>query len=181
MADEEFLYSFYIDAWVKSFKGQRQATAIHVTPTYHMLCNNVVEFKEKLWSQYSSFVKGKAIIPMNLVDMCSVEEDSNVIENIDSFLFFKKSNREITLNYTFTSRNLQNFSTPGENGLATIDLTIFSYSESITSSDNWTRFNKDCIQPVQADRGGASNEDSIRAIIFRLKDRWRGLYIIIHL
>jgi len=34
---EEALYSFYIDTWVKNFKGQRHSTAMLIAPTYQLL------------------------------------------------------------------------------------------------------------------------------------------------
>jgi hypothetical protein len=48
MAELEVLYTFYIDAYVKTFKGQRNTTAVHLTPVFQMQCHEVEDFKEKL-------------------------------------------------------------------------------------------------------------------------------------
>ena len=162
MEDEEILYSFHIDTWIKTFKGQRHSTAIHITPTYHMVCNNVEDFKNKLWDQYSDYVKGKAVLPMNLQDVCSVQAESNTLENITSYFFFKKSNREYALSNSFKTKHLQNFSTPGDTGDAIVDMVIFAYGDALNSSENWSRFSKDCILPTQTDKARASNEEFIR-------------------
>ena len=57
-----------------------------------MVCNNVEDFKNKLWNQFSDYVKGKAVLPMNIQDVCSVQAEPNTLENITSYFFFKKRN-----------------------------------------------------------------------------------------
>ena len=104
MQEEEntaILYYFYIDAWVKNFKGQRIQTSIHLAPEFRMQCTNVDDFKIKLWNQFSCHVKGIATIPVNLQEPCSVQEDSNNIDNIASYFIFQKNNRSIFIRIIF--------------------------------------------------------------------------------
>ena len=127
-----------------------------------MVCNNVEDFKNKLWNQYSDYVKGKAVLPMNIQDVCSVQAESNTLENITSYFFFKKSNREYALSNSFKTKHLRSFFTPSDTGDAVVDMVIFAYGDALNSSENWSRFSKDCILPTQTDRAGASNKEFIR-------------------
>lgn len=175
LTSSDIEYQFTIEAYVKMFKGQRMQTSEHLSD-FIAKCTGVDDFKIKLWNQYEKHIKGKAVIPTNTDEKCSIEGDSKSIENIQKFLVFQRSNRSIYLSNTFTSRTLQTFSTPGDSGEAKIELVVYTYSDSILSSAAWDRFTKDCIQPAVADRAGASSEEVIQQIMNSLKSRWQHIF-----
>jgi hypothetical protein len=158
---------------VKNFKGQR-STAIHVSEPFNMTCSGVDELKLKLWEFVNStpvtrsYIKGKAVIPDNPEEHCSVQE--NNFENFESFIVFKKSGHEYGLN-EINNERLELF----DRATTAITMWIYSYSVNIGNAALWTRFSKDCIQPQQVDRAGAATNNQIQDIMGRLQTRWRGM------
>lgn len=122
MMSIEALYRFYIDPYVKTYKGQKTTSANRLMPVI-MECRSVEDFKIKVWNEFNSKLELRAIIPYdddNSNQRCHQEPNSKIIENIDSYMYFEKGSHKYSFSEMF-GRNfislqvLQNFSsrTPG--------------------------------------------------------------------
>jgi hypothetical protein len=176
-SSRDVYFEFYIDAYVKSFRGQKATTSQHLTPVYRMTCANFSELRAKLVNTYGMHIKGKAIIPNDLNAKCQLDEDVNLMDDVQSFFLIMKNGKYYNLSdIVLTNKQLHSFSNPTVSENAKIELFIYTYSNSIANSLQWERFSKDCIQKASTDRSGGASEEHIQQIVDRLKYRWKNIF-----
>jgi hypothetical protein len=170
------LYEFPVQIVVKNYKGQQQRTST-LLPVFQFQCQNVDDFKRKLWDTFHDYIKGTAVIPTDESIVYSTSTDLPDIRDAHKYFQFEHGRKSITFESDGVSRGRISLSTlqTWSRKADVVEGTLYTYSVSIQTQKMWEKFNREVLQPHQTDRSGAPSQLHIDEIAREIKERFRAI------